>query len=90
MGGTYQTEFQMPAANCRPFFSDLLCDGFQCMEPFELQAVGATLECLRQVAGPKLDTMTIKATLKPNGQEAVQKLVDDFIKQPKDKPLQWK
>ena len=56
----------------------------------ELQAVGATLECLRQVAGQKLDTMTIKATLKPNGQEAVQKLVDDFIKQPKDKPFQWK
>ena len=55
----------------------------------ELQAVGGTLECLRQVAGPKLDTMTIKATLKPNGQEAIQKLVDAFIKQPKDKPFQW-
>ena len=56
----------------------------------ELQAVGATLECLRQVAGQKLDTMTIKATLKPDGQEAVQKLVDDFIKQPKHTPFQWK
>ena len=26
----------------------------------ELQAVGVTLECLRQVAGPKLDAMTLK------------------------------
>ena len=56
----------------------------------ELQAVAATLECLRQVAGSKLDTMTIKATLKPDGQEAIQKLVDAFVKQPKDKPIQWK
>ena len=55
----------------------------------ELQAVGATLECLRQVAGPRLDTMSIKATLKPNGQEAIKKLVEGFIKQPKDKPFQW-
>jgi hypothetical protein len=56
----------------------------------ELQAVGATLECLRQVAGPKLDTMTIRAMLKPNGQEAIQKLVDAFIKHPKETPFPWK
>jgi hypothetical protein len=56
----------------------------------ELQAVGATLECLRLVAGPRLDTMTITATLKPDGQEAIQKLVASFNKQPKDRPFQWK
>ena len=56
----------------------------------ELEAVGATLECLRQVAGPKLDTMTITATLKPRVQEAIQKLVATFTKHPKDKPFQWK
>jgi hypothetical protein len=56
----------------------------------ELQAVGATLECLRQVAGLKLDTMTIKARLKADGQDAVQKLVDAFIKHPKDQPFPWK
>ena len=56
----------------------------------ELEAVGATLECLRQVAGRKLDTMTITATLKPNGQEAIQKLVAAFIKQSKNKPFKWK
>ena len=56
----------------------------------ELQAVGATLECLRQVAGPKLDSMKIEVRIKPHGQEAVKQLVDDFIKQPKDKEFQWK
>jgi len=56
----------------------------------ELQAVGATLECLRQVAGPKLNAMTLTATLKPTGQEAIQKRVEAFIQQPKDKPFQWK
>ena len=56
----------------------------------ELQAVGATLECLRLVAGAKLNSITIQATLKPNGQEAIQKLVAAFIKHPKDKEFQWK
>jgi hypothetical protein len=54
----------------------------------ELQAV-ATLECLRQVAGPKLDTMTVRAMLKPTGQDAIQKIVDAFIKHPKEKPFPW-
>ena len=56
----------------------------------ELQIVGATLECLRQVAGPKLNSITIQATLKPNGQEAIQKLIAAFIKHPKDKEFLWK
>jgi hypothetical protein len=56
----------------------------------EIQAVGATLECLRQVVGPKLDQMTLRATLKPNGQESIQKLVDTFIKHPKKEPFPWK
>jgi hypothetical protein len=56
----------------------------------ESQAVGATLECLRQVAGSKLDAMTVKAMLKPKGQEAIQKVFDAFIKHPKDQPFPWK
>ncbi len=56
----------------------------------EVQAVGATLECLRQVVGPKLDQMTIKARLNPTGQEALQKCVDAFIKHPKQEPFRWK
>lgn len=55
----------------------------------ELQAVGATLECLRQVAGSKMDSMRLAITLKSSGQEAVQKLFDAFTTHPKDKPFPW-
>jgi hypothetical protein len=55
----------------------------------ELQIVGATLECLRLVAGDRLNQMTIQAAVKPAGQEAIKKLIDDFIKHPKDKPFPW-
>jgi len=56
----------------------------------ELQAVGATLESLRLVAGAKLDLMKIEIQLKPKGQEEIQKLVAAFIKHPKDKAFLWK
>ena len=56
----------------------------------EGQVVGATLECLRRVGGARLDAMTLKVALKPEGQEGIQILFDAFVRQPKDKPVRWK
>jgi hypothetical protein len=56
----------------------------------ELEAVGVTLECLRKVAGANLNKMTIVATLKPDGQETIGKLVEAFKKHAKDQPFPWK
>ncbi len=50
MGGTYQTEFEIPTARCEAFFSDIQRDGFLCLEPFELE-VG---ECLARLGTPEM------------------------------------
>jgi hypothetical protein len=50
MGGTYQTEFQLPAANCDAFLSGIQHDGFLYSEPFELQEE----ECLARVTRPEM------------------------------------
>ena len=56
----------------------------------EQQAVRATLECLRRVAGKRLNSMTIKSEFKPSGQEDIRKIVAAFIKHPKTKEFPWK
>jgi len=50
MGGTYQTEFQIPTSNCDAFFSYIQRDGFLCSEPFELQET----ECLARLSTPEM------------------------------------
>lgn len=50
MGGTCQTEFQIPASHCDAFFSDIQRDGFLCSEPFELQEA----ECLARLTTPEM------------------------------------
>jgi len=54
----------------------------------ELQVVTATLECLRRVAGDKLDVTPIETMFKPKGQEAIKELVEAFVRHPKDKEFQ--
>ena len=54
----------------------------------ESAVVTATLECVRRVAGDKLNTTPIETKFKPEGQEAIKKLVNTFIKHPKDKEFQ--
>jgi hypothetical protein len=54
----------------------------------ESQVVTATLECLRRVAGDKLDVTPIETMFKPKGQEAIKELVEAFVRHPKDKEFQ--
>jgi hypothetical protein len=56
----------------------------------ELQAVCSTLECLRLVAGKKLDEIELRPLLKPTGQEKIQEQIKAFLKHPKDKEFPWK
>lgn len=66
------------------------CTALQAPEGWDqLQVVGATLECLRLVMGTRLDAAGIEPLFKDTGQEAIRKLIDEFIKHPKDKPFPW-
>jgi hypothetical protein len=56
----------------------------------EQQAVRATLECLRRVAGKRLNSMTITSKFKASGQEDIRKIVAAFTKHPMDKEFPWK
>ena len=69
------------------------CTGLAIPQRFgctDLQAVAATLECLRLVVGTGLDGMRIEALLKPSGQDSIRQLVDAFIKHPKNVEFPWK
>ncbi|MCE9518555.1 MAG: hypothetical protein K8R87_03160 [Verrucomicrobia bacterium] len=54
----------------------------------ETAVVTATLECMRRVAGDKLNATPIETKFKPEGQEAIKELVSAFIQHPKDKEFQ--
>jgi hypothetical protein len=49
-----------------------------------LQIVTATLECVRRIAGNKLDSTPIEAKYRPAGQDEIKQLVAAFLKHPKD------
>ena len=51
----------------------------------ESAVVTATLECVRRVAGDRLNTTPIETKFKPEGQEGIKRLVATFMKHPKDK-----
>lgn len=55
----------------------------------EEQAVRATLECLRRVAGDRIHSLRIEYRLKASGQEELRQIIEAFIKHPKDQPFPW-
>lgn len=56
----------------------------------EAHVVAATLECLRRTAGDRWPNLKLMVKYKKKGQDAVRKVVDDFLKHPKDKEFPWK
>lgn len=62
-------------------------DSMMATEP---QIVKATLECLRRVAGQRLNSMTITPRFKPSGQEEIRRIVAAFTKHPMNKEFPWK
>jgi hypothetical protein len=55
----------------------------------EQQAVRATLECLRRVAGDHIRSVRVEYRLKSSGQEELRQIIEAFIKHPKDQPFPW-
>ena len=53
------------------------------------QALRATLECVRRVAGKHIHGLRIEYRLKSSGQEELREIIESFIKHPKDQPFPW-